>query len=1331
MAGTTFLIILRRQIFLPKILKCCAVNIITIKNTLSLNIKRIYPSSSATKNGDFMYSENIYSVSRSQEEVYLALAKIPHSSFYNLANKIEIHGNLDPTRLENSIRALFHEVDSLRARFFMSNEVVKQRIVPSRYYDNWSLPIHYFDSKKDYEIEIDKCINERINYDVDISQDELLHYELFKITDNHWYLLEMCNHLVLDGWAHSLIYRYLVSNYNNSNIPPLGEMQDLINCEINYLAGNERLRDREYWHKYCIDLPNPVRLSPEDRPLTSLLRYRKTLSGPLNQQLRNTAVQLGLRLSSLLLTLFSAYLARMSGKNEFVVGLPVASRQDRKIRNIPGMTANALPLIIRLSEQTTLADLAKSINRQLRKHLIHQRYRYEDLARELNLGSKSQPLFYTTINIVSYDQDETFEGCQVFHKNIADGPAINFGVDIFDRNIDGRLEIGFNANGSVYQEDDLELHYNRFLLLLSRIIDTPEKPLLHLDLLTKIERARYTYLPQHMHHNGVTFNSAFNRQVCATPTAIAIECPAMVLSYSILDNMVNNLSNQLTNQGVTKGDIVAVLLPRNADLVITFIALLRIGAVYLPINDDLPMARIQYILGDAAPRILLYHPEMAQIAAPFVNNIQSIVYCRPSADNNSPFPTQTDINDNAYIIYTSGSTGLPKGVMVSHRGIANMGISLGKKYGVFPGDRILQFSSLSFDASISEFCIAILNGATLVMEEKGLLLPGETLASTLFKRNISHLTITPSLLAYHRSEDIPSNITLIFAGESATKKHLIKFSHCKKIYNGYGPTEATICATVNTQFGPNDMSLGEAIDNVRIYVLDARHNPVPSGAFGELYIAGCGVAKGYINQKKMTDERFLPDIINPQERMYASGDWVYIDANGRIFYQGRKDGQIKLHGLRIETGEIKNTLVEIEGVNDAAVLLRPNAKGDSVLTAYVSAADTLSPQWLKKELRHRLPDYMVPTCIQVVPTLPITLHGKLDTAHLPIINQNTPDQQKHQQVNAMLEIVCTIFSKVLSSSTITADSDFFEQGGHSLLAFRALRKIKDTFGTEISIADFFSSPTPSQLLDIIHQCPDNSSFDHILSLRPDGDLPPLFCIHPAGGIGWPYAALLKYLPENQPLYAIQSPVLQQPDYKPQSIDVIAEKYIRSIRSIQPHGAYFLLGWSFGGHIAHKIATQMQRMGEKVNFLAMLDNYPNPSSKFTPDDKLIISRLTRAVLGKNVAQVSNLNGELSKNFGLSQSDDMLLSMIINDFKNTYSLMKASNFDRYDGDLLFIRASEDNLRDSDQVPDNWRPYVTRKITVHEVTATHEEIMRSDTLKTYAPFLVEALRLSHKQQ
>ncbi|MDF5731043.1 MAG: amino acid adenylation domain-containing protein [Rhizonema sp. PD38] len=561
-------------------------------------------------------------------------------------------------------------------------------------------------------------------------------------------------------------------------------------------------------------------------------------------------------------------------------------------------------------------------------------------------------------------------------------------------------------------------------------------------------------------------------------------------------------------------------------------------------------------------------------------------------------PTSCVTYDNlAYVIYTSGSTGKPKGVLLQHRGLSNLAEAQIKVFNLQPSNRILQFASLSFDASIFEIVMALRTGATLYLANKGSLLPGQPLLQLLQEKAITHVTLPPAVLAILPTESLPALQTMICAGESCTDDIVKRWWNSqRRFFNAYGPTEATVWSSVTEINHISEKpSIGRPIANTQIYILDKHFHPLPIGITGELYIGGEGLAQGYINCPELTAERFIPNPFADKNgvRLYKTGDLARARQDGNIEFLGRIDHQVKIHGFRIELSEVETVLIQHKNVKKAIVIAKKNVSGDKYLVAYiVSNVETQNfASLLRNFLKEKLPEYMVPKAFVVLDSLPLNKSGKVDRWALTELDSpasRLTDKTFIAPRTATESTLAKIWAEVLNVERVGIYDNFFDLGGNSLLTVRLMKQIHKQFESELPLSSLFLNPTIESLATSLSSKADSLPWSPLVPIQPAGSSPAFFCVHPIFGVVFPYYELAHHLGTNQPFYGLQPIGLDGKSSPLTRIEDMAAHYIEAIRRVQPKSPYYLGGWSFGGWVAFEMAQQLQKSGEEVALLAMLD-----------------------------------------------------------------------------------------------------------------------------------------------
>ncbi|MGB9279721.1 MAG: amino acid adenylation domain-containing protein [Pseudonocardiaceae bacterium] len=1025
---------------------------------------------------------------------------------YKLADYVEIYGPIDPVLFEAALRRVVEEADSLHVRFVEGSDGPQQVVTPLV---KWLMPFVDVSEEPDPRTTGQAWMTSDVDRPMDLALGPLFSYALIKLRSDRFLWYQGYHHIVIDRFGFALVARRVAEVYTAlaCGLPceknMFGSLRKLLDSDTGYRASEQFARDREYWMKRFADRPGSVSLAgrPSGKPTNSV--HRTTLLRLSSvDSLQLAASRAGVRWSRIVIAAMAVYVHRLTGTWDVVVGLPVTARPDPALKRTPGLVSNVLPLRLSVRPDMSPSELIGQAAAEIREVLAHQRYRGEDLHRNLGLPGNIGASFAPVINIMSFGHDLRFDGHHTETHSVSLALISDLVVEVSGKRDGSGLRIGWQANPEVCSADDLVAHQKRFMSLLEAITAADlDQPISRIDMLSAQERARLL-----VDHNDTaaevaetTFPVLFETQVLATPEAVAVVFEDTTLTYRQLNKRANRLARALMASGVRPEQIVAVALPRSPELVVCILAVLKAGAAYLPVDPDYPPARISFMLHDAQPALLLTNIQ-TKVGLPDTDLTAHLVLDDPDttdllAGYGDADPTDADrttpliLAHPAYVIYTSGSTGQPKGVVVCHRGVFSLATAQIERFDVSAHSRVLQFASPNFDASFSELCMGLLSGAALVVAPPEELMPGAALCALVDRQQVTHLTLPPSALAVLPARDgLPTVVTLAVAGEACPAELVTTWSSGRRMINAYGPTEVTVCATMSgplSQATQTPPPIGRPIANVRVYVLDVGMQLVPAGMAGELYVAGWGLARGYLHQPSLTAARFVANPFGPAgTRLYRTGDLVRWRAEGDLEYLGRVDEQVKLRGYRIEPGEIEAVLTAHSQVAQAVVIAREDRPGDQRLVAYVVAEhvagryrDDEVGSWtdnptadrctgpliggLREFVRARLPEYMVPAVV-VLERLPLTPNGKLDRAALPAPELRTVDGGRAPRT-PQERLLCELFSDVLGLAGVNIDDDFFDLGGHSLLATRLVSRVRATLGIELGLRTLFEASTVAGL----------------------------------------------------------------------------------------------------------------------------------------------------------------------------------------------------------------------------------------------------------------------------
>jgi len=834
------------------------------------------------------------------------------------------------------------------------------------------------------------------------------------------------------------------------------------------------------WKNYLAELESPTIMAPQRQEVKKAetqipISRRHDLSPELTAALNAMARERGLTLNTVLQGLWAVLLARLNNRHDVVFGITVSGRSPdlTGIEQMVGLFINTVPLRVRLHPAESFVDvLAKIQNSQSEMLNV-----YHLGLSEIQLEAGFEQLFDTIFVFENYPLDRSlltrlFAGLRISGVEMRDGAHYPLALMIAP---DERLHVRLDHDPARFTAEKAAGIGSRFIRLLESAVAQPDVPWRQLDLFIDGERRAVleefnnTSLPL----PATTMAEIFEKRAARAPQATAVVQGERSISYGELNQRANRLAHFLIEKGVGPESLVGVCVERSVDMVAAIIAIWKAGAAYLPLDSEFPRARLEHMLKGAMPKLVLAKSKL-QLQLPQVAGVEFLALDASGfssdlerAPGQNPdckvFPQHA-----AYVIYTSGSTGVPKGVVVTHQGIPSLAASQAERLKLKEESRILQFASLNFDASFWEFLMALNAGATLVLPDEQR--EGAALHELLVSQKVTHALLpVPVLASLEKFDSLPLQC-LMNGGEALSGEAVARWSAGLSMINAYGPTEATVCATISLPLsGSSNPPIGSPIQNARVYVLDNNLEPVPLGVAGELYISGAGLARGYLNRPALTADRFIADpyAIEPGARMYRTGDLARWREDGMLDFVGRADEQVKIRGFRIELGEIETALRSLPEVAEAAVALKEEMSLGKQLVAYLVPSNGALPDSavLRRRLNERLPGYMLPSVFVPIKELPRSPNGKIDRGALPDAVQHTRDVRAPQSQEEIA--LCAMFAEVLRREQVGVEDDFFALGGDSLSAMRLVGRVCSAFGFALSLRDFYSANTVGELASLI------------------------------------------------------------------------------------------------------------------------------------------------------------------------------------------------------------------------------------------------------------------------
>jgi amino acid adenylation domain-containing protein len=1207
---------------------------------------------------------DVFPLSYGQRGLWFLHQLDPESAAYHVCYSSRIRSPLNVAAFRRAWQTLFDRHSGLRTTFEERDGVLIQRVGATL-----GAPLDLIDASSWSEAELHERVEAEARRPFDLERGPLVRMHLFARKPADHVLLLAVHHIIGDFWSLIVVVEEMLTLYQAEcdgrpvELAPLAKQySDFVAWQSELLAGPQGAGLWNYWERQLAGAPTVLDL-PTDRPRPPRFSRRgacvswRVASG-VAQGLKALAAAEGVTLYTILLAAFQVLLGRYTGQNDFVIGSPFAGRTRPGFEGVVGYFINMLPLRADLSGNPSVRALLKRVGTTVLDALQHQEYPFALLVERLNIEREASraPLVQVSFTLDKVHRPKEVGAWRFFlppsGATLAAGRLQVEPYDIDERSCQSDLEmVCEDSEGSLagmlrynldlFETETVRLMVEQFLTLLESIAQDPSRRISELPWLADAERRLVVEewndtkaeFPQDLclHH-------LFERQAARTPERIALASDARSVTYAELDAWSNRLAHRLRRLGAGRDTLVALCVGRSPEMIGAILATLKVGAAYVPIEPAIPAARFQLILADTQPRAILteraFADRLSHAAAP-------VIYLddhrwEPTADEDSgPPPTDVKSTDLAYVMYTSGSTGRPKGVMIEHRAICNTMLWRQRDMQIYESDSVSYHLPYTFDPSLGVIFPTLAVGARLVLADPGEEYDPHRLLERIVREGVTVLEAPPVILRVMLDDPLLALCKKLrwvcCGGETMPPDlpaRLFKLLDVD-LYNLYGPTEAAIDSTWWPCRDDTDrpiIPIGRPIANAQTYVLDPNGQPVPPGVPGELYVAGAGLARGYLNNPALTAESFVanPFSETPGARMYRTGDRCRWLTHGALEFLGRLDHQVKLRGYRIELGEVESALLSHPSVREAAVVFQPSATGTSRLVAYVADDGDAGPppaETLRRYLKDRLPDYMVPACFVALPALPRTPGGKVDRRALPAAPTDRP------ALNAVYvaprtdleQFLAALWRDVVQVDQVGSNDNFFELGGNSIQAAVLINRLQERLGQRVSVIALFDAPTVAGLAHhLLEFCPETvrelfgavslsnntaiaptvaglgrrpAPSDLLVALQPAGSRPPLFMVHPPGGIVVCYQPLAHHMGRERPLYGIRSRGLHGEDELPGQLEEMAEEYVSAVRAVQPKGPYLLGGWSAGGLVALEMAQQLLAQGESLGMLAFLDTAP--------------------------------------------------------------------------------------------------------------------------------------------
>ncbi len=1295
--------------------------------------------------------EKVIATNESQKEVWLScvLGGKNANLAYNESVSLRFDGNLNVDALTRSVYNLVRRHEALRST--VSNDGESLFIYSDFPFDFKEENISSLDKNKQEEY-LTEFIRHEMNNPFDLEEGPLFRFFLHRLSNTSSHFTIFKHHIIGDGWSTGVMLEDLSKMYNaysnneDIQLPFAPQISDYSEQEIKFKQSEEYKNTEAYWLNQFKDGAPEMEIPTDYRRVAPRTyggnRFIHTIAKNEINKLKSAGAKAGCSLVNTLLNAFEVYLYHITGSKDIVVGLPAAGQSATGNFGLVGHYVNLMPLRSKIDPESSFVDFLKKRKPAFFDAYDNQRLTFGELIKKLNIKRDSTkiPLVPVVFNIdMGMDNAVAFNALQ--YQLISNKREFEV-FDIF-LNVTGSKDtfiLEWCYNTQIFKEETIVRMMDEFATLLQTIAADPTGKIK--DFFKVEKQVSPTVSKRTAYQVKETVIDLFSIQAKKFPAKTAVVSGIKKLTYRELDEKSNQVAHYLKKKGVTKETLVSVCLERSLEIPLAYLGILKAGGAYLPFDPLYPKDRISNMLEDSASKIIITSKEcLDRLPKAAGNDVIVLEESWSQIGKESTADPVYDVTPSslAYIIYTSGSTGKPKGAMIEHGNIVNL-VQNSEFVSLTSKNILLCTASPSFDVATFEYWGMLLNGGQLVICREEALFNSTMLKNEIVSRNVDLMWFTTGLFNQWVDSDITvfqTLKTIVVGGEKLSEKHMGKLRETYPniiLINGYGPTENSVFSTAYTitdRHIVNTIPIGKPFHHRTAYVLNPDLQLCPVGVAGELCVGGPGIGRGYYNRSELTNEKFINNPFAEEDgykKLYKTGDLVKQQADGNIEYVGRIDDQVKIRGYRIELGEIDTVLKQCPGVKDSVIVVNEN-NGEKRLIAYVVPEGTFDKEVAIKFIQTKLPPYMTPKVYIQLDKIPLTNNGKADRNALP-----KPDQTQLTEGNQFVEpttdfqkIIAEAWAEILGLKKISITDDFFEIGGHSLLALKAMLLLEKRTGRRLPLALLLEYSTIEKLSNVIEANAKQISWDCFVPIKTSGSKMPIYFIHGAGLNVLTFRSISKYLDAEQPVYGLQAKGLNGKDVPLNNMEEIAAHYIQEIFKQNPHGPYALAGYSFGGLIAFEMARQLKEMGKEVAMLGVFDTFARQSDYYDPLSKKIPDRIKTffnkiwctlvlmkddpwfimnyrltSLRKKTVAVFRQINSLV-----LKKNPDHFHVYSERIIKNLFVAARDYKFMPYDGKVDLFRAK----RKAYYLPDfeflGWKKYAIKGVDIHDVPGHHTEM------------------------
>jgi amino acid adenylation domain-containing protein len=1168
-------------------------------------------------------------LSPAQKRLWFMEQLNPGLPVYNESEAVRLVGDLNCQAVEMAMQIVVSRHEVLRTTIELSD---KEPVAVVN--EAWRPQVKTIDLSAleplKQQVEVERLLVDEPRRLYHLESEPGIRLTLLRLGSQEHVLLLMMHHIVCDWASEGVLWREFASAYralslNEPVILPAMPIQhgDYSAWKVEQTAASSFDEDLAYWQETLSGAPELLEL-PADRPRPAVLshrgaRQRLWLNPLLTAALRELSQRMETTLFTTLAAVLNVLLYRYTGKEDLLLGIPIADRDLPEMQPLIGFLLHTQVLRTKLSAAMTFRELLSHVQDEVLGLYLHRAVPFDLVVNKIRpkRSVSYSPLFQIMLNWRDRDQMLSvigLEGLKV-ESLLSESRTSKFDLLLFATDFGDQISLEMEYSTDLFNEDRIRRMLGHYQVLLESVVANPDLSLNEIPILTDRERQQLLIewnRTGHSYIKDLRVHELIEGQAERTPDSVALIFEDAHLTYRELNERSSHLARHLLALGVGPHCHIGICVERSLEMVVGIIGILKTGGAYLPLDPAYPRERLALMINDARPPLVLTQTKLrAQLPAEV-----PVVYIDRPFDGNHKVSVvdRPDAGDLAYVLYTSGSTGEPKGVQISHRSLVNFLISMRREPGLTANDTLLAVTTLSFDISALELFLPLTCGARLVLASADATKDGKQLSDLMQRWEVSVMQATPATwrLLLDSKWTGSQRLKILCGGEPWPVELADELlPRCQSLWNMYGPTETTIWSSVHKVEKGQQVLIGPPIANTTFYVLDANNQLLPIGVPGELYIGGDGLAKGYLGRPALTEERFLGDPFSPfpESKLYRTGDRVRRLRDGRIEFIGRLDNQIKLRGFRIELGEIEFSLNQHPGVKQCVLAVRrndhaevrlggntmPKDRGDGILVAYFESVGVTPPTAaeLRAHLKKVLPDFMIPSVFIRMDRLPLTHNGKIDRSALPRPGERQAESLREftPPRDAIEKMLVEVWEKTLKLKQIGVHDNFFELGGHSLAAVRMMSEIRSLTGKGLPLATLFQSSTVAALAEIIRGDAPMPTASSLVPIRPQGSKSPVFLVHGAEGNVLLYRDVAEYIKSDHPVYGLQARALNGGRLTDRTtVQEMAAGYIEDIRSVQPHGPYLLGGYCFGGVVAFEMAQQLTARGQRVELVFMLETY---------------------------------------------------------------------------------------------------------------------------------------------